>query len=250
MNAGYLAYLAPSFGLILGAIFGSFIAALVSRWPNGKSVMAGRSQCDGCGKKLRPHELIPIISHILQRGKCRSCDATIDHEALFIELCAAAISGLALCMSPDWYGVAGAVFGWILLALAALDLRHYWLPDRLTLLLAVTGLIAVFIFNRGQITDHIAGGVAGFVLLWLIGWGYKHLRGREGLGSGDPKMLGGIGIWLGWAGLPFILLGASVLGLSIAAVLMLTGRKVAADMHLPLGALMALPAYIYWLVFN
>ncbi len=237
-------------GLVLGAIFGSFIAALVSRWPDDKSILTGRSACEGCGKTLGVHELVPVISYILQRGKCRSCGIAIGGDALLIELCAAVIGGVSLYLSPDFYGAAGAIFGWILLALAALDFRHYWLPDRLTLLLAVTGLVAAFIFNRSHIVDHIAGGVAGFAVLWLIALSYKRLRGREGLGGGDPKMLGAIGVWLGWAGLPFVLLGASVLGLMLAAVMMLASRKVAADTRLPLGALMALPAFLHWLIFN
>ncbi len=237
-------------GLVLGAIFGSFIAALVSRWPNNESILRGRSHCDACGKTLGVHELIPFISYILLRGKCRSCGGAIGRDALFIEVCAAAIGGIALYLSPGGYGVAGAVLGWILLALATLDLRHYWLPDRLTLLLAGTGLVAAFMFNRSQVLDHIVGGAAGFALLWLIAWGYQHLRGREGLGGGDPKMLGGIGIWLGWAALPFILLGASMLGLVSAAIMMATGGRVAADTRLPLGALMAPPAFVYWFVFN
>ena len=210
--------------------------------------MSGRSHCDGCGKTLKPHELIPILSYLIQRGKCRECGAPIGRDALVIELLAAAIGAVALFILPDIHGLTGAIFGWLLLTLAWLDVRHFWVPDRLTLPLAIGGIGAAYLFHSDQFVHYIIGGVAGFLLLWIISWGYKLMRGREGLGGGDPKMLGAIGFWLGWPALPFILLGASVFGLGIATILLLMGRKVESDTRLPLGALMAAPAFIYWLV--
>ncbi len=247
MNIVFPIYLAPLCGLILGAIFGSFIAAIVSRWPKEMSVMAGRSQCDACGKTLAARELVPIFSYMFQHGKCRSCGAVIDRDALTIELLAAAIGGLALLAAPDGHGVAGAVFGWLLLALAWLDFRHFWLPDRLTVALALTGLTAAYLLHRADFAGHLIGGFAGFALLWVISCTYTKLRGREGLGGGDAKMLGGIGLWLGWAALPFVLLGASTIGLAAIGVMAYRGRTIDAQTRLPLGSLMAVPALIYWL---
>src|SRR3982750_378 len=106
---------------VLGAIVGSFLATLVIRWPQERSVIGGRSACDGCGRALRVWELVPLVSVLASHGHCRSCKTAIDPRHWQIELgCAALgiISGIAV---PGPIGVAGAAFGWLLLALAALD---------------------------------------------------------------------------------------------------------------------------------
>ena len=235
----------PLAGLILGLIFGSFIANLVIRWPRGQAVTRGRSACDACGKPLGAIELVPVISHIVQRGHCRGCGAAIDRRHLAIEVAAGLIGASALFVSPDWNGLVGAVFGWFLLALAVLDVEHFWLPDRLTLPLMVIGLI-VAPFTRPEMTEmRIIGALAGFVGLALIGWAYRKLRGWQGLGGGDPKMLGAIGAWLGWPLLPFVLLLASLVGLGAT---LLRREKMSATMRVPLGALMAVAAWPLWLV--
>ena len=123
---------------------------------------------------------------------------------------------------PGPAGIAGAVFGWLLLALAALDIAEFWLPDPLTLTLALAGFAAGLVGIDPPLTDRLIGGAAGFGSLWLIGFSYKRLRGREGLGGGDPKLLGAIGLWLGWRMLPAVLLLAAMTGLALVLLGMLT----------------------------
>ena len=241
------AFILPIAGVLLGLIIGSFLATLIVRWPDGRSVVTGRSSCDQCGHQLRAHELIPVASFILQGGKCGRCGATIARDHIAIELAAALIGGLALFAAPNAEGLAGAAFGWLLLALAALDIKHHWLPDRLTAILAVSGLIASLLIVSPPLPDRLIGGLAGFVSLALVAWGYRMIRGREGLGGGDPKMLGGIGCWLGWTGLPLVILGASLVGIIVAIAWRLRGKSVAADTMLPFGSLMAIAAFPLWL---
>lgn len=243
-SALYHPVLAPLIAAILGAIFGSFTGALVARWPEQRSVLIGRSHCEGCGKTLGAFELVPIFSWFIQRGRCRSCGAAIGGDALAIELIAAGIGGIAIIAQPGWPGVAIALFGWMLLPLAWLDARHFWLPDRLSLAFALVGLAIALLGFPPTLTDRLVGGVAGFGLLWLIGYGYRRLRGREGLGGGDPKLLGAIGLWLGWQALPLVLLLASFAGLVSAAVMALRGRAITSDRHFPLGTLMAVAAWV------
>ncbi len=241
------AFLLPIAGVLLGLIIGSFLATLILRWPEGRSVIAGRSSCDDCGHKLRVRELIPAVSFILQSGKCRQCGATIAHDHVSIELAAALIGGLSLFVSPGVQGLAGAVFGWLLLTLAALDVKHHWLPDRLTAILAVSGLIAWFLVVPPLLFDRLIGGLAGFVSLTIVAGLYKIIKGRDGLGGGDPKMLGGIGCWLGWMSLPLVILGASLIGILIAISWRLRSKEVMADTVLPFGSLMAVAAFPLWL---
>lgn len=241
------AYLVPIAGMLLGLIIGSFLATLILRWPENRSVVGGRSCCDHCGHQLRARELVPVVSFILQAGKCRRCGAEIATDHLAIELAAALIGGLALFAAPGLEGLAGALFGWLLLTLAALDVKHHWLPDRLTLVLAVSGLAASLLFADPSLQDRLIGGFAGFISLAIIAALYKSIRKRDGLGGGDPKMLGAIGCWLGWQALPFVILGASAVGLLVALSWRLRGTGVDRETMLPLGSLMAIAAFPLWL---
>jgi leader peptidase (prepilin peptidase) / N-methyltransferase len=235
---------------VLGSIFGSFIAALVIRWPLGRSVTSGRSACDACGHELSPVELIPIVSALFQRGKCRHCGAIIDRRHLVIELAATVVGGIAFGIAPGLAGLAGALFGWMLIALIALDVAHYWLPDKLTLPLLITGLGAGLIGIDPSFPDRLWGGAGGYLSLAAIAFAYKQVRGRDGLGGGDPKLLGAIGAWLGWQYLPMVLLLASGVGLLYVLLRTLQRKPMSATDRLPLGALMALAAFPLWVYHN
>ena len=230
---------------LLGAIFGSFIATLVLRWPEERSIR-GRSQCDTCERVLGPLDLVPLLSAAALAGRCRACRAPIAPLHWQVELAATVIGALSGWLAPGWEGVAGAVFGWLLLTLALLDLRDWWLPDRITALLAASGIATGALGLGPPLTDRLIGGAAGFALLWLVGWGYRRTRGKDGLGGGDPKLFAGIGLWLGWAMLAPVLLVASLLGLGVVLVARLTGRTVTREDALPLGALLAAAAYPAW----
>jgi leader peptidase (prepilin peptidase)/N-methyltransferase len=232
---------------VLGAIFGSFIAALAIRWPEGRSVMRGRSACDSCGATLRPVELVPVLSYLVQRGRCRACGGQIDPWHVGVELAGIAIGIAAGFAAPGGTGCAGAVFGWLLLALAALDLRAFWLPDRLTVVLAVAGLAAALLDVPPALSDRLIGGVVGYAALAAIAAAYRLWRGREGMGGGDPKLMGGIGLWLGWRMLPAVLVIASLIGLGVALFARARGAKVTGDMPLPFGTLLAIAAYAAWI---
>lgn len=232
---------------VLGAVIGSFLATLVIRWPQDRSVLKGRSHCDGCDAVLGPRDLIPLVSAALSRGRCRQCGAPIDPRHWQIELAALGIGVVAGLVVPGPAALAGAVFGWLLLTLAALDVTEFWLPDPLTLTLALAGLVTGFVGVEPPLPDRLIGGLAGFASLWFVGFAYRHLRGREGLGGGDPKLLGAIGLWLGWRLLPAVLLLAAMTGLAFVLVGMLRGRTAKMDDRMPFGALLAIAAYPAWL---
>jgi leader peptidase (prepilin peptidase)/N-methyltransferase len=209
--------------------------------------MSGRSACDACGHELGAAELIPIFSGLFQRGKCRHCGAKIDRRHLSIELASALAGAVALGMAPGLAGLAGAVFGWMLIALIALDTEHYWLPDKLTLPLLLIGLGTGLVGLDPPFLDRLLGGAGGYFSLATIAFVYKQLRGRDGLGGGDPKLLGAIGAWLGWQYLPMVLLGSSGAGLLYVLFRLLRGSPMTATDRLPLGALMALAAFPLWI---
>jgi len=231
---------------ILGAIIGSFVAALVLRWCDDRSVMRGRSACDTCGTTLSAVDLVPLLSALLLRGRCRACGSAIPALHWRIELLALAIGAAAGWVGHGPVALAGSVFGWLLLTLGALDLIAFWLPDRLAGLLALTGAVTAWWFEPA-VLDRAIGGALGFGALWLVATVYRHVRGREGMGGGDPKLFGAIGVWLGWQMLPAVLLIASMVGLGVIASARLRGRAVAADTAMPFGTLLAIAAYPAWL---
>ncbi|KQM98192.1 prepilin peptidase [Sphingomonas sp. Leaf25] len=233
---------------LLGGVFGSFIGALAIRWPAGRSVAAGRSACDGCGRTLRPVELVPIVSFLALRGRCRTCGDAIAPGQFVAEVLGAAIGIVAGLVAPGIEGVAGAVCGWLLLASGAIDLAAFWLPDRLTIALALVASAGGLGGIAPDFSDRAIGGLAGFGSLWLVATLYRAMRGRTGLGGGDPKLFGAIGLWLGWRALPVVLLVATVAGLCVVVAMRIAGREVKATDRLPLGTLLAIAAFLVWSV--
>ena len=239
---------------VLGAIVGSFVGAALIRLPKGQSVVSGRSHCDGCGRPLTPLDLVPIASFLALRGRCRTCRAPIDRWQFAAEIGGAMVGVAAALFARDgaMLGI-GLVLGWQLLLLGLLDLRHFWLPDRLVLLLAGTGLAfaaLAAVSDPVLLAGPLIGAALGFGILWLAARVYRGWRGREGLGGGDPKLLGAIGLWLGPLGVVETLLGASLIGLAVVAGLALARRAPAADAALPLGTLLALAGFAVYLAQN
>lgn len=246
MGIAALGWVALTAGL--GLVAGSFLATLAIRWPEARGVATGRSACDACGQPLRWFELVPLLSFVAQRGRCRRCGGRIDPRHPLIEIAAALVGAAAAIAAPGLAGLAGALFGWLLLTLATLDVEHHWLPDRLTIPLAAAGLAVGAAGLSPPLVDRLIGAVAGFGALWLIATAYRLLRGRIGLGGGDPKLFGAIGAWLGWQMLPFVLLLAALAGLTAIVAMRLRGATVTATTRLPFGALLAVAAFPVWLV--
>jgi len=240
-------WIGGAIGTVLGAMVGSFLATILIRWPQERSALGGRSACDACGAKLGAGDLVPVLSFLLARGRCRACGARIDPRHLGMELAAAMVGAVALAAHGWPLGGATALLGWWLLLIAALDVEHHWLPDALTWPLIPLGLAVAWLGFGPPLVDRAIGAAAGGIGLWLIAALYRLARGREGMGGGDPKLLAGIGAWLGWIQLPFVLLLAGVLGIAAALLMRARGREVAATTRLPLGALMALAAWPLWL---
>lgn len=228
---------------LLGPVVGSFIGLLTLRLPDERPVVMTRSACGACGRKLGPLDLVPLLSFAALGGRCRTCRAPIPRQYPLIEGACLLIGLWASSVLPGPQGLAAAVFGWGLLLVAVIDAEHFWLPDILTLPLLLAGLAAAVAFDPFW-TDRLIGAVAGFAVLQFIASAYRRLRGREGLGGGDPRLLAAVGAWVGWQALPSVLLIAAVSGLAWAFVKS-RGRP-AADLRIPFGTVLAIGG---WLVF-
>ncbi|PWR25357.1 prepilin peptidase [Zavarzinia aquatilis] len=137
--------------------------------------------------------------------------------------------------------------GWGLLVLALVDLRCWRLPDALTLPLLAGGLLFAAVVVPGTLADHVIGAAAGYGVIALAGLAYRTLRGRDGLGWGDAKLLAAGGAWVGWAGLGGILFIAAVAALLAVFAFRLRGGAVTADTALPFGPALALGIWLSFL---
>jgi leader peptidase (prepilin peptidase) / N-methyltransferase len=240
------------FAASLGLAFGSFLNVCLSRWPEGESIVTPRSHCRKCGRVLAWWENVPLVSWIAQRGRCRGCGAWIGWRYLIVE---AAVGGLwaiegwrlasaltslnavGIIADPyldSWYAVVNASskmgLYWILVALAALDAEHLWLPNWMTLPGIAIGFLLNFVLTALQslpgflkqnliltLERELVAIAAAAGLILLIRWVYWLIRRREGLGLGDAKLMALLAAWLG---LPGALLAFGI-GVVVGAVLAL-----------------------------
>jgi leader peptidase (prepilin peptidase)/N-methyltransferase len=232
----------------LGLIFGSFIAAVSVRLPRDEDIVVARSRCRGCDQPLRAWELVPLFSWLALRGRCARCSTRISRRYPLIELAAAAIGVWAGLSGASWLMAgATAVLGWQLLLIAIIDGENFWLPDILTWPLVATGLAAAAMISWDLALSHLIGAVVGFGGLWMVGWLYKTIRKRDGLGGGDPFLFAGAGAWVGWIGLPSVLLWACAVGLSLVFGMLVVRRTVSGSQKLPFGVFLAVGIWLTWL---
>ena len=138
---------------------------------------------------------------------------------------------------------ANCALGWSLLALAWIDLDQLRLPDALTLPLVVVGLVVTWTLDPDAATDHAAAAALAYLTFRGVALGYRLLRGREGLGQGDAKLLAASGAWVGLPGLPSVILGAALIALA-ATLMQRLWRRTAADTPIPFGPYLALATWL------
>ena len=197
---------------IFGTIIGSFLNVLVLRYGTGVSSMKGRSFCFSCGKKLGPLELIPVLSFLMQGGKCAHCQSKISWQYPVVECLAGALFvgvlykylGLAGLLFNTWYVIISLIIIAVLIAITVYDIKHKIIPDGLVITFSILALLKIALdfffmagYTPGEIKSHLiwylaAGPILAFplFLIWLISKG-------KWMGLGDPKLVLGIGWFLG-----------------------------------------------------
>lgn len=237
-----------TWGTIAAAPFvGSFLGVVATRLTEGRTVLFGRSACDACGATLGPLDLVPLISFAALRGRCRHCGAKIGLLHPVMEIAALALAVQAALVTSGWVLLASCGLGWTLLALAAIDWRTGLLPDVLTLPLAVAGLGVAWWLDPASLGDHAIGAAAGFLGFAALSEIYRRLRGRDGLGLGDAKLLAASGAWLSWSGLPTTILFGALIGLVIVLVTRRSGEALRATDRIAFGPALAAATWLVWL---
>lgn len=248
MLAGFETLGVSGWALLLAApIVGSFLGVVIKRLPEGEPIAWGRSRCDHCGATLHARDLVPFASWLAAGGRCRHCSAWLGCFYPAVE--AAAVLVALVSLRTDTGGTAwlDAGLGWCLLALGWIDLRRWILPDALTLPLLLAGLAAALLWGAGEILDRSVGAACGYLGMRAVAFIYRRLRGREGLGGGDAKLLAAGGAWVGVTGLPTVVFVGAVAALVAVGILVLAGRRMQRDTALPFGPFLALGIWLVWL---
>lgn len=233
--------------LLVAPFVGSFLGVLIQRLPEDRPITWGRSHCEHCGTALAARDLVPIVSWLAARGRCRYCHRHLGWFYPGTEISAVVVAFLAIIADGGEGAWLDCVFGWWLLALSWIDLRRWLLPDALTLALIVLGLALAAVFARDQLLDRALGAVLGYLGLRAIALIYRALRRREGLGQGDAKLLAAAGAWVGASALPQVIFGAALAALLTVAALRLAGIRFGAHSALPFGPFLALATWLIWL---
>jgi leader peptidase (prepilin peptidase) / N-methyltransferase len=239
--------LAAAICFVIGLCVGSFLNVVIYRVPRRESVVRPRSHCPACDVPIADRDNIPVVSWVLLRGRCRSCGAGISVRYPLVELGTAILFvAAAVRLGATWQLPAFCVFFASLLAISVIDLDHYIIPNRViypTLAVTIPLLVVAAAADGswGHLRNAAIGGVAGFAVLLAI-----HVAVPRGMGFGDVRLAGVIGMMLGWLGLRYLFLGlflafllASVIGVALI-VARLRSRKDA----VPFGPFMAMGAVL------
>jgi leader peptidase (prepilin peptidase) / N-methyltransferase len=224
-----------AFIAVLGAIVGSFLNVVVYRLPRGESLASPGSRCPSCGTPIAPYDNVPVLSWLLLRGRCRHCDASISPRYPAVELLTAATFAAVVAVRGfDDDLLLELPFVACLIALAGIDLDHKLLPNKLVYPMAVYGLIATAIVDSGDLVEHLIAGAGGFLFLFIAVLAYP-----RGMGMGDVKLAGAMGLYLGLSLIPAMLV-AFLTGSLVGGVMMAREGMQARKKAVPFGVFLAL----------
>ena len=206
----------PAVAGVLGAILGSFFNVVAHRLPRGESLVAPGSRCPHCATPVKPYDNVPVLSWFALRGRCRACSAPVSRRYPLVEAGTGALLALVvLTRGADWLGL---VFVALLVPIALIDLEHRIIPNRLTALGALAGLVLLVLTRPGDLPEHLVAALAagGFLLAAALAY-------PGGMGMGDVKLAAVMGLFLGRSVGP-ALLAALLAGTLVGLLLIARGR--------------------------
>jgi leader peptidase (prepilin peptidase)/N-methyltransferase len=237
-------WLALTIAAAYGLVLGSFLNVVIHRLPRGMSLVRPRSHCPRCGATVAWYDNLPVVSFLALGGRCRRCKARISVRYPMVELGTAALLGASVSrFGLSVWGAEAVVLVLLLLPLALIDLEHHLLPDWLTLPGVALGLL--FSLAGGLVTpvDAAIGTLVGAVIPLAVIAAYRAIRGVEGMGLGDVKLLAMIGAFLGWRGALLTLCIGACAG-ALVGVGMIVAGKGRSDTELPFGTFLSAAAAI------
>ena len=238
---------------LLGLVFGSFANVVIHRVPRDESLSTPASACPNCGTPIGPRDNIPVVSWLLLRGRCRHCNEPISRRYPLVEATVGlAFAAVALRVGLDWSLPGFLLFTWLLIVVSIIDIQTRKIPNRLTYpltpaLLALMIGAALLAGEPRRAVTVVIGGVAAFLVLLVLA-----LIQPKGMGMGDVKLAGFIGIGLGYLGYAHVVLGifggflvGGVGGIALVAARAASGgavrnQKIPFGPYLAIGALLTL----------
>jgi leader peptidase (prepilin peptidase)/N-methyltransferase len=252
--------------VVLGLVVGSFLNVVIYRLPIMMerseyeycstlleqptratptfNLLTPRSRCPECDHSISSSENIPLISYLIQGGRCTQCRTRISLQYPIIEAISGILTGVvAWHFGFGWQALAVMLLTWALLTLSVIDLKHQLLPDSITLPFLWLGLgFALFGFFT-DLRSSVIGAMVGYLALWSVYQLFRLLTGKEGMGYGDFKLLALLGAWQGWQYLITIIILSSLVGSVVGIGLMLiAGRD--RNVPIPFGPFLAAAGWI------
>ena len=218
------------FSFLFGLVVGSFLNVCIHRIPQEKSIVHPGSSCPHCGARIKFYDNIPLVSYVILLGKCRSCRHPISVRYPVVEMLTGLLSTalfLRYGLGPQYFLF--LAFSAALIIVSFVDLNYKIIPNVISLLSWMDSLIGI-----------VVGGGS----LYFIGLIFKWLRGKEGMGLGDVKLLAMIGAWMGYLALPYIVLISSLTGAIIGGGALLLTRKRFSE-TIPYGPFLVLGTLVY-----
>ncbi len=235
------------FSFVFGAVVGSFLNVCIYRLPAEKSIVSPPSSCPRCGRRIRWHENIPVVSYLLLKGQCSACHQKISWRYPLVE----GLTGALFVVIFLHFGATPATLVYwglvaALVTITFIDLDHQIIPDVISLPGIAVGFACSFVLPWLTWLDSLVGIVVGGGSLLLVAWGYEKLTGREGMGGGDIKLLAMLGAFLGWQAVLPIIFMSSLAGTMVGVPVMLI-QKGDARLAIPFGPFLCFAALVYLL---
>lgn len=229
---------------VFGAAIGSFLNVCIHRLPRHKSVVWPGSHCPACNHSIAAYDNIPVLSYLWLKGRCRACRARISLRYPIIEL--ANGTGYTLILwhfGPGGPALVYALLFSALLVITCIDLSHQIIPNVITLPGIALGLLCAATILPVGLLDSVLGTVLGYGIPWGLANAYLLLRGRQGMGLGDAKLLAMIGAFLGWKPVLLTVMVGAAVG-SVVGLVLIALKRVRRDQYLPFGPFLALGAIV------
>ncbi len=207
------------FSFILGACIGSFLNVIIIRWPKGESIVSPPSHCRNCQTKIPWYWNIPLLSYLLSQGKCFKCKTSFSIRYFMVELLMGCLSlALFYKFGVSWAFLFFFILSTSLVGIIFIDIKHFLIPDMLSLPLIPIGIASSFVLHIVTVSDSIVGALLGWFLFYLLRIIFFWLRKIEAIGLGDVKLIAGIGAFFGVSGVVVIIFLSAVIGLLFALI--------------------------------
>jgi leader peptidase (prepilin peptidase)/N-methyltransferase len=243
--------ISAGFAGVLGALFGSFLNVVAYRLPRGESLVKPGSRCPQCGMAIKPYDNVPVLGWLALRGRCRGCRAAISARYPIVEALTAALAVAVVLVKHSAHDIAlGLALVIVLVPIALIDLDHRIIPNKITFPAALAAVAIGMVTAPSLVAEQLIAGAAaaGFLLVFVLAY-------PRGMGMGDVKLAGVLGLFLGRSVAVAILAG--VLAGTLVGVLVMSrvgvaqGRKTVVPFgpFLALGGVIALfagPAIVHW----